>query len=238
MALLACVMLGPAWGFETEGPHGETLHSKEPPGANKDPTDAATRHKKHTVGDKLSEWVRHLDDDDPHLRLEAVKMLGDSNDPKATVYLMSAVSSSDVRVSTAAVDYLGRTAAPEAASLLTEQLVYPGTTPMFRQHVLVALGKIADPETGPSVLDFLKTVSDPALRGAAIHALGEIGNPSTRGELQAMSAQETDPRMKSLMQDAQARIAERSIHQAPTQKGGTAIFTHSEGKQDAPESVK
>jgi HEAT repeat protein len=138
---------------------------------------------------------------------------------------MNAVGSPDVRVATAAVDFLGRSAAPEAATLLAEQLVHPGTSPMFRQHVLVALGKIADPATGPGVLDFLKTVSDPDLRGAAIHALGEIGNASTRGQLQELSAAETDPKLKALIQDAVARIDERAIHPGPTRKGGMTVFT-------------
>lgn len=207
--------------------------AKDPPGANKDPTDAATRYRKHTVGDKPEEWASHLGDSDPARRLEAVKLLGDSNDPKAIRYLMDAVESPDPRISAAAVDMLGRAAAPEAADLLSEKLLRPGSSPMFRQRLLVALGKIADPATGPRVMDFLAATSDPALRATAVHALGEIGDASTRGKLQEMSARETDPAMKGLLTDAMARIAERQIHPGPARpgerrEGETAIFTHGE----------
>lgn len=226
IAALSCLLLAPA------------PRATPPPGTSKDPTDASTRYQKNSVGNKPEDWARNLNNEDPQLRLQAVKLLGDSPDPKSTSYLMSAVASPDIRVSTAAVDYLGRSAAPEAAALLAEQLVYPGASPLFRQHVLVALGKIADPATGPSVLHFLKTVTDPGLRGAAIHALGEIGSDATRGELQELTAQEADPRLKGLMQDAVARIAQRSVQPEPTRKDGTAIFTHSEGKPASPDSER
>ena len=53
------------------------------------------RYNKAKKGTDLQEWVRRLGDDDPERRLEAVKSLGDSNDPKAVDYLVQAVGDSD-----------------------------------------------------------------------------------------------------------------------------------------------
>lgn len=213
--------------------------AKDPLGSDKDPTDPATRYQKHTVGDKPEDWASHLGDADPARRLEAVKLLGDSNDPKAIRYLMDAVDNSDPRISAAAVDMLGRAAVPEAAEMLSQKLFLPGSNRVFRQRLLVALGKIADPATGSRVMDFLAATEDPELRATAVHALGEIGDASTRGKLQEMSARETDPAMKALLADAMARIAERQIHPGPARpgerrEGGTAIFTHAEPSRGAP----
>lgn len=209
-----------------------------PSASDKDPTDPATRYQKHTVGDKPEDWAQHLNDAAPNRRLEALKLLGDSLDPKATRYLMEAVQNADPRISMGAVDFLGRSAAPEAAELLSEQLLRPDANPTMRRHILVALGKIADPTTGHRVMDFLASSTDADLRATAIFALGEIGDAATRGQLQGLSDRETDPRMKILIQDAAARIGERQLHPGPTHKGGTAVFTRSEGAAGSTDSVR
>src|ERR1051325_9757087 len=47
-----------------------------------------SRYNKAKKGANINEWVKRLSDDDPDKRLEAVKSLGDSNDPKAIDYLI------------------------------------------------------------------------------------------------------------------------------------------------------
>ncbi len=219
VVLMLALLRAGAWALE-----------KEMPGRDQDPTDQAIRYKKHTVGDKPEDWAKHLNDNDPAMRLEAVKLLGDTNDTKAVPFLMDAVESSDPRVSAIAVDSLGHFASPEAADLLAQKLVRPGTGLMFRRHVLVALGKIADPSTGPRVMDYLAATDDAETRATAIHALGEIGDVSTRDRLVAMGASERDPKMKELIDGAVARINERQIHPGTRPgRGGIEIFTHTEG---------
>ena len=183
-------------------------------------SDQADRFQKAKLGSRVEEWARHLEDKDPELRFEALKLIGESDDPRASQYLIEAVESSDARVATAAVDYLGRMKAKDAAGFLSERLFLAGTSATIRQHILVALGRIGDEGSGRRVLDFVQGESDPSLRGTAVRVLGEIGTPSIATDLQKLSEQEKDPRQKTLMQDAVAKITARAsdavAHHAPS----------------------
>src|SRR5262245_14199272 len=65
--------------------------------------DRMSRQKK---GANIQEWVRRLKNDRPETRLEAVKSLGDSKDPKAIEHLMNATAVVDIRVKVKAIHYL------------------------------------------------------------------------------------------------------------------------------------
>jgi HEAT repeat protein len=177
------------------------------PGSTQDPTDAGVRRQNSTMGRTLDEWGRRLDDADPGKRLEAVRLLGESGDPKANQYLVRAADSPDDRVATAAIDSLGKLGAKEASDALAEKLFLTGTNPALRQHILVALGRIRDPGTARRVLDFSREERDPNLRAVAIRVLGEIGDNSVRNDVEKLTEAETDPRLKTLLQDALARMA-------------------------------
>jgi hypothetical protein len=177
------------------------------PASTQDPTDAGVRLQSSTMGKTLDEWARRLDGADPGKRLEAVRLLAGSGDPKANQYLVRAADSPDDRVATAAIDSLGRLGAKEASDALAEKLFLTGTNPTLRQHILVALGRIRDPQSARRVLDFVRDERDPDLRAVAIRVLGEIGDNSVRNDVEKLAEAETDPKLKTLLQDALAKMA-------------------------------
>jgi HEAT repeat protein len=174
---------------------------------------SAERYQRATVGATPEEWVRHLDDRRADVRLGAVKLLAESNDPKADEYLMQAVDNSDPRVAAAAIDALGKLEAKNATPFLADRLAMAGTSSGLRQRILVALGRIKDPKAEHAVLSFVQAESDPALRSLGIRVLGEIGDGSIRGDLHGLAARENNPDVKRLLEEAETKIAAR---EAPT----------------------
>jgi HEAT repeat protein len=167
------------------------------------------RYNKAKNGANIDEWVRRLGDDDPAKRLEAVKSLGDSGDPKANAYLMQAVGDSDPRIQTKAVDYLGRTRATDSTLFLIQRLFMTGTNEALRHRILMALGKIGDSRASRPILEFVERDIAPDIRGTGIYAVGEIGDLSIRDDLMAFRDREADPRLRRLADEALAKIATR-----------------------------
>ena len=178
----------------------------EVPGRDGDPTDAGVRNQKATIGRSLEEFASHLDDSDPGRRLEAVRLLAVSLDPKATQYLTRAVDNPDPRVATFAVDALGKRGAKEASETLCEKLFIGGENPAFRGHVLAALGRIRDPSSARRVLAFAENEPDPELRAAAIRVIGDIGDDSVRGDVQRLGEAEKDSALKALWQESTSKL--------------------------------
>jgi hypothetical protein len=170
---------------------------------------AAERFQRTTIGTTPEDWARHLDDARADFRLDAVKLLAESNDPKRDEYLMQAVANSDPRVAATAVDALGKVQAKNATSFLADRLAMAGTSSSLRQRILVALGRIKDPKAGPAVLSFIQAESDPQLRSLGIRLLGEIGDDSIRGDLRGLSTRENSPDVKRLLDETEAKIAAR-----------------------------
>jgi HEAT repeat protein len=178
-------------------------------------TDVVSRYNKATKGRSLTEWVRYLGDDDPVRRLDAVKSLGDSNDPKAIDYLIGAVNDSDPRVESKAVDYLGKLHAADSTPFLIQKLVTVGTRDRLRHRIVMTLGKIGDPRASRALLQYVMQDGNPDIRGAGIYALGEIGDQSIREDLQRFSDYEDDPRLKRLADEALTKIATRQLAPPP-----------------------
>jgi len=176
----------------------------------RDQNQQVDRYERSRLGAKPEEWARRLDDANPEVRLDAVKLLTESQDPAAHEYLMQAVENSDPRVAAAAVDALGKIGAKDASGFLSERLFMAATTPGLRQRILVALGRIKDPSAGERVLDFAAGGSDAELRALAIRVLGEIGDSSVREKLRDLAAHESDPTLKTLIEDADVKIAARA----------------------------
>jgi HEAT repeat protein len=198
------------------------------PGTTADPTDIPLRYQKSTLGRTIEDWAGHLEDADPGRRLAAVRLLAESGDPKANQYLTRAVGSQDARVATSAVDSLGKAGAKEAAEILTERLFLRTTPGAMRLHILAALDRIRDPASARRVLIFAQGEADPEIRATTIHVIGEIGDGSVRDDLQKLSEIETDPKVRTLLQDA---VAEISVHGAPgatIQTDPLTTFSHSE----------
>ncbi len=170
------------------------------------------RSDRQRIGRNLEDVARRMEDPQPDVRLEAVKALAESNDPRAHDYLMQAVGDSDPRIAAAAVDALGRMGAKDASTFLAQRLFLAGNSPGLRQRILVALGRIHDPAAARPVFEFLRGETDPKIRGTAIRVIGEIGDDSTLSELRTFGEQEKDAQVKSLVQEAEAKIEARQPH--------------------------
>lgn len=208
--------------------HSQSLNADKPLGYSAEPSDPMVRHQKATVGANLDEWAHNLDSSNSDARLEAVKLLGQSGDPRASEYLMHAVESTDPRVSMAAVDYLGKSGAKDATEFLSERLFSSGANAVVQQHILVALGRIRDPAGARRVLSFIEAEKNPELRAIAIRVIGEIGDEAVKGDVQALSARESDPNAKMLLQDAVATIEVNHGRASGGKTGSLSEFSHSE----------
>lgn len=178
-------------------------------------TSVQSRYNKAKKGANIAEWVRRLNDEDATTRLEAVKSLGDSNDPKAIDYLIQAVNDPDMRIEAKAVDYLGKLHAADSAPFLIQKLFTVGTKNKLRHRIVMTLGKIGDPRASHSILQYVMQEDNLDTRGAGIFAIGEIGDQSIRMELQRYTEQEDDPQLKRLAGEALIKIATRQPPPAP-----------------------
>ena len=131
----------------------------------------------------IDESTKNLRDEDPAVRLEAVKALAASQDKKAVEHLIEATADVDPRVKIKAIDALGNLRAADATPVLVQVLYMRESEPWLKQRVLVSLGKIGDTRSARPIADFLSSVSDVPTRGTAIYALGEIGDPNSVPEL-------------------------------------------------------
>jgi HEAT repeat protein len=172
-------------------------------------TDRDSRYQRQRSGATPDEWARRLEDPQPEVRLETVKALAESSDPKAHDLLMQAVEDRDPRVATTAVDALGRNGAKYASSFLAQHLFLAGTPSALRQRILIALGKIRDPAAAKPILEFIRGEADPQLRATAIRVVGEIDDGSTLADLRRFAEQENDPQLKTLANDAAVKIEAR-----------------------------
>jgi HEAT repeat protein len=183
---------------------GETTSGSQPFGDR-----ARDRLNKKSKGANIQEWVRRLKNDNPDTRLEAVKSLGNSKDPKAIEHLVQATADADIRVKVKAIDYLGTLKATDATPVLIQQLFLREVGPGIKQKVLVALGKIGDPRGAEPVIEFLKRNLDPQTKGTAIFALREVGNDSTLPFLDNLSRAEPSPPLRRLAAEAAENIRHR-----------------------------
>lgn len=160
-------------------------------------------------GATLTEWVRRLQNDRPETRLEAVKSLGDSKDPKAIEYLMSATADTDIRVKNKAIEYLGNLRATDATPVLVQQLFLREVSTGIKHKILVALGKIGDPRGAAPIMEFLKRRLDHNVKAVAIRALSDVGNDSVLSFLDEISHTETSQPLRRLAADAAVSIRHR-----------------------------
>src|SRR5258706_13006504 len=77
-------------GAGSGGVSGSGLGGTQDMFSSAEDTSVQSRYNKAAKGKNLNEWVTRLNDDDPSRRLDAVKSLGDSNNPKAIDYLIQA----------------------------------------------------------------------------------------------------------------------------------------------------
>jgi HEAT repeat protein len=185
------------------------LQGQTIPGSQLSGDRARDRLSKQKKGTNIQEWVRRLKNDNPDTRLEAVKSLGNSKDPKAIEPLVQATADADIRVKVKAIDYLGTLKATDATPVLIQQLFLREVGSGIKQKVLVALGKIGDPRGAGPVIEFLKRNLDPQTKGTAIFALREVGNDSALPFLDNLSRAEQSPPLRRLAAEAAENIRHR-----------------------------
>jgi HEAT repeat protein len=166
------------------------------------------RYKTPQSTQKLTDLVKKLNGTDRDERLEAIKGLGELNDPKATEYLVGAANDPDMSVRIKAIDTLGQIKAKDATPLLIQQLFMRDTDLGTKRRILACLGKIGDTRATTPIVDFLARDVDPAARGNAIFALGDIADPAAIPPLQAI-ANDGDPMLRGLASDALRKIRDR-----------------------------
>lgn len=158
---------------------------------------------------KLDDNVRKLHSEDPDTRLEAIRGLGEVNDPKAIEYLVAAASDPDMRIRVKAIDTLGQIKAKDATPLLVQQLFMRDIDLGTKQRILASLGKIGDSRATEPILDFLARDIDPAVRGNAIFALGDIGDQAALVPLENFARDGHDEVLRAVAQEAIRKIRDR-----------------------------
>jgi len=187
------------------------------------------RYDRHTKGTSVEDYVKNLSSNDPDKRLEGVKSLGASKDPKAIEYLVQAVGDADVRVQVKAIQMLGDLRANDATPVLVQYLFLRTIDANMKQMILAALGKIGDARAAQPLIEFLHRDLDPATRGTAIFALGEIGASESVEPLEHIVQAESDPIVRRLANEAKSKV---EAHQAVIKsqvKGPSETFLKPEG---------
>ena len=152
-------------------------------------------------------YSQRLRSDDPSDRLDAVRALGKSNDPKALEFLIEALGDKDLRVRVKAIEMLGELRARDAAPVLIQQLFLRTNNAKVKQRILAALAKIGDPQAAKPIMEFLRRDLDKDTRGNAIYALGDIGAIEAESTLKEIAESETDATLKRLATEALTKVS-------------------------------
>ena len=191
------------------------------------------RYERRTKGTSIDDFVKKLSSDEPEERLQAVRSLGESQEPKAIEYLIQAVGDDDVRVRAKAIAMLGHMKATEATPVLIQYLFLRTTDPKMKTLVLASLGKIGDQHAAKPILDFLQRDLDQETRGTAIFALGEIGSSDAEKELTKISQTAEDPTLRRLATEALAKVHYRQASRSAEAKEPSATFLEPNGPPPA-----
>jgi HEAT repeat protein len=161
------------------------------------------------TGPKVEDQVKKLESDEPAERMEGVRNLSESTDPKAIEYLMVAADDPDQRVSVKAIDTLGHMKAKEAVPEFVQKLFLRDTDQAKKARILAALGKIGDDRATSPLVDFLSRDADQPIRGHAIFALGEIGDARAIPGLEKFASTTHDAALRTLATETARKIRER-----------------------------
>ncbi len=170
---------------------------------------ARQRNQKNTKGASIEDSVKHLASEDADERLEAVKSLGSSGEPKAVQYLIQAVGDSDERVEAKAIVLLGDLRAADAIPVLVQYLSRSTVNNRLKPLILAALGKIGDARAALPIAEFLQRDLEPSIRGTAVFALGEIASSESIETLRKVAENDTDANVQRLATEALAKVEYR-----------------------------
>jgi HEAT repeat protein len=143
-------------------------------------------------------------------RLEAVDSLGKDGGEESVKPLLDATADLDPRVRAKAIDYLGMIGDKHASPLLTQYLFLNDVDTDSKRRILVALGRIKDPQTVDELQLFVQKTDDEVLQCAALHALGEVGDPSSKDFVARYAASEEHNQVQRVADDALAKIEENA----------------------------
>lgn len=167
------------------------------------------RYNRIARGANIDEWHRRLFDPDPRVRLEAVDSLGKDGTEQSVKPLLDATADEDPRVRMRAIDYLGTIGSPLATQVLTQYLFLRQTDATAAQRILVALGRIRDPQSVKPIADFATKTDSEQLRCGAIYALGEIGGMEAMKAVKPFAEQTEDEPAHRVALDAVNKISTR-----------------------------
>jgi HEAT repeat protein len=162
-------------------------------------------------GPKVEDQVKKLASDDPEERIEGVRGLSESNDPKAVEYLIGAANDPDDRVRVKAIDTLGHLKAKEAVPVFVQKLFLRDTDQATKARLVAALGKIGDDRATSPLVDLLSREVDRPIYGNAVFALGEIGDPRAIPGLDKLAASTDDAALRTLATETSRKIRERPV---------------------------
>lgn len=159
---------------------------------------------------RLDDAVHKFNSDDPESRIEAVRLFGElQSDAKALEYLLQAANDADMRVRIKGIDTLGNVKAKDATPILVQQMFLRDTEAAVKQHILAALGKIADPRAVQPLLDVVGQAGPTPLSCGAIYALGDIGDRGALPKLEALAKDSEDESVRRLAAEAVRKIKEK-----------------------------
>jgi HEAT repeat protein len=162
-----------------------------------------------STGPKVEDQVKKLASQDPAERIEGVRGLSESTDPKAVEYLIGAANDPDERVRVKAIDTLGQLKAKDAVPLFVQKLFLRDTDQSTKAHILAALGKIGDQRATSPLLDLLSRDADRPIQGNAVYALGEIGDARAIPGLEKLASSTDDAAIRVLATETARKIRER-----------------------------
>lgn len=169
---------------------------------------AVERYNAVSKGSNIAEWHKRLFNDDVNKRLEAVDSLGKEGSEECVKPLLDATSDSDPRVRAKAFDYLGIIGSRRATQTLSQYLFLNDIDAQSKKRVLVALGRIRDPDSVIPLTDFIAKTQDDELRCAALYALGEVGEQGSLEVIQVYVESE-DPDERRIAIAAEGKIHDR-----------------------------
>jgi HEAT repeat protein len=147
-----------------------------------------------------------LGDADPRVRVEALRMLRDVDDPKANFLLIRALSDPDTRVKVKAIDILGSRGNTDSVPTMCQLLFLRSTEAVVKLHIAAALGRIGDSRGAKPLIEYLREVTDERGRGTAVFALGEIGDRSATDVLSTTATNDSSSTVRRLAQQALQKI--------------------------------
>ncbi len=162
-----------------------------------------------STGPKVEDQLKKLASEDPEQRIEGVRGLAESGDPKAIEHLIGAANDPDDRVRVKAIDTLGQLKAKDAVPLFVQKLFLRDTDRSTKARILVALGKIGDERATSPILDLLSRDADRPIRGNAVYALGEIGDTRAIPGLEKLAGSTDDEALRTLATETARKIRER-----------------------------